>query len=148
MNWYIKTFRKRSAVKILLAFPDKRLKEYWRIPKGNQVKVKNVGIFNITLDEAVFTGKNIPTFIYNDINASPHNLYGKQPDAMTPEDFLTAIDAQVASEIFASTRGGAISTESMIILGAILISAAGVYYMLGEKIEVIRLMLESLGIGG
>ena len=145
-QWFIKTFMKRQAVRIYIATPDKRLKEYWGLPKGDQVSIKGVGTFILTTDEASLSSKNVPTFIFNTVNPEPLDLQKGKKSVYTPEQFQVAIDSNIAKEIFLATKSGSISQDTMIILGVMVLGFAGLGYYITDQLNAINEILQALGI--
>jgi hypothetical protein len=145
-QWIIKTFQKRKAVRIYLVMPDKRLKEYWVIPQGNFVKIKGVGDFVINLEGAHLSSKNVPTFIYRADKLEPFDLQGGKESLMTSKEIQTALDANIASEIFNASKGSAISQDVVIICLVVIVAVAGAWYMLDTKLTAIMEALQVLGV--
>jgi len=145
-EWFIKTFMKRHAVRIYIAMPDKRLKEYWCIPKGDQVSIKGVGTFVLTIDEVSLSSKNVPTFIFNTTNPEPLDLQTGGKSVYSPEQFQVAIDSNIAKEIFLATKSGSISQDTMIILGVMVLGFAGLGYFITDQLKAITEILQALGI--
>lgn len=145
-EWIIKTFMKRHAVRIYIATPDKRLKEYWCLPKGDQVSIKGVGTYILTIDEANLSSKNVPTYIFNTVNPEPLDLQKGKKSVYTPEQFQVAIDSNIAKEIFLATKSGTISQDTMIILGVMVLGFAGLGYFLTDQLNALNDILQALGI--
>ena len=145
-EWFIKTFFKSKAVRIYIAYPDKRLQEFWAIPKGDQVNIKGVGVFTISLEEGNLSSKNVPTYIFNTLSTSPLNLQTGEKSVYTPEQFQVAIDSKIEREIFLATKTGALSQDTIYILLALMVGFGGLGYYLSDKINTIIEALATLGI--
>ena len=145
-QWFIRTFLKSKAVRIYIAHPDKRLQEFWAIPHGDQVNIKGVGVFTISLEEGNLSSKNVPTYIFNTLSTSPLNLQTGEKSVYTPEQFQVAIDSKIEREIFLATKTGVLSQDTIYILLALMVGFGGLGYYLSDKINTIIEALASLGI--
>lgn len=152
-QWFIKKFQKKSAVKCLVLYPEKRLKTFWAIPHDGIVKVADKAF--VVNETDFFLSNGIPTYIYDINNVEPKNPYEKDNlgKVMSPTSFDTAISARVAREIFEASAGAMDkATIGLILTGmAIMISGVLGYMILSNIAELsvlvteIREVLRSIG---
>lgn len=145
-QFIIKNFQKKQAVKAYVVYPNKRVKLFWAIPKDGFIKVDKKQF--IVDDKSFYLGKdNIQTYYYDSNHVEPLNIFNpdKPLSSMTPDDFDTAISAQVAREIFNATAGGVDkSTIALLLSGVTLLAVIVVGYMALGNIDTILTKLQEL----
>jgi len=142
MNWYIKTFRKRVAVKIIVVLEDHRVKEFWRIPKGDTVDIAGYGAFKIDPDNIHLSGKNIPTYYYDINNAEPLRLLVNETKTyMSPTRYQTALSSKATKVFMDSANPTAIDPQTIIIIVVMLVGFIGLGYYITEEIGKIYAIL-------
>ena len=150
-QWFIKTFRKSSAVRCLIVLEDQRVIVRWAIPKltTEDLDIKGIGVFKMTRENMYLTIKNVPTYFFDIKNCAPINLETGEHSEILPEEYKTALNTKAWKEALESSKGGgAISTETMIIIAVMVIGFMAMWYMNKQETDSIRATLEALGIGG
>ena len=146
-NWFVKTFRKRSAVRCYIYQHDSRIKEYWVIPKQDgTLDLKKHGLFHTTKEEKYLTSKNVPTFYYVEGNAEPIKLEAEKQSYLSPKKYKDAIDSQIARKLIEASNDFMLSKDTMIIIGVVIFAGFGVAYYLGDKIQQVINLLNQLGV--
>lgn len=150
-QWFIRTFRKRVAVRVFLALEDKRIIERWIVPKLNSqdLDIKGIGVYKMTNEGMYLTSKNVPTYNYDVNSCEPVILSEKAHQSyLTPSDYATALNSKVIKEALDATKGNGIE-QSTIILGVIMILGfLAIIYLQNQGFSSISDGLLSLGIGG
>ena len=144
-QWFISKFKKKKAVRIFLLNKDKRLTQYWVLPKGLGEITIGKYTFKITPHDFVLLN-NVPTYFYNVENAAPVSFEHGKVVELSPAEFNMSIEAHVARDVFAAAQGSLLSTEGIIILVAVLVCALGLGYYLSSELTAIRESLSILGI--
>lgn len=144
-QWVIKRFKKSKAVRIFLLTKGKRLTHYWVVPKGLGEITIGKYTFKLTPDDFVLLD-NVPTYFYNEENASPVSFELGKVVELSPDEFNMSIEAHVARDIFSSAQGGLLSTEGIIIIVAVLVSAIGVGFYIQSQLAIILEKLALLGL--
>jgi len=150
-QWYIKTFRKNVAIKVVILLEDQRVITRWVVPKlsTEDVDVKGIGVFKITRENMYLTGKNVPTYFFTILNSAPVNLATGKHSEILPIQYQTALNTKAWKEALEVSKGsGAISSETIIIIAVMIVGFLAMWYMNKQETDSIRATLEALGIGG
>lgn len=146
--WYYKSFKKDQLVHAVVYTGDRRVRNYYRIPKGSEIKIANKTF--LTNDRDFFLDMDsIPTFTYHINRTDPIDPFDTKKSVMTPEYYDIAINNKVASDIFASTKSKMdVAQVTLFIALFALIGIAAVGYLVYEQSNVINEMREALRILG
>lgn len=143
-QWFIKTFRKRVAVKLYVVTRDGRITPYWTIPNSEGEVFIGDYAYKLNSSKMLLEGRT-STYVCHIDNAEPLNLTKRRAFHYTAVDFKRAIDSHVASDILTASKGQKLSTE-MLVLGLIMfLGFAGLVYYMNEKFAT---LLEYLQQGG
>lgn len=144
-QFIISKFMKRKAIIAHIKTQDERIVKRWAIPQGGTISIKGFGKFELNNDAMYLSDKNVPTYFYNFENTEPIIFETGQVTNYDPKKYDTAMNTKVMTEWLKSTQGNTISSDTFIIVGAVLISALGVAYYLSTEIAKIYEVLSQLG---
>lgn len=150
-QFFIKTFHKRKAVKVVLFSIDKKYQTFYVIPSndGNVTIDKKTFIIN---HSPVYDSKGFPTYFFKYNNTKPLNVNPEiasvTPSETSPDQYTTGIENNITQQLFSATD----SVDKMSILVIIvaitfIVSAAGMY-MLFNEISALKELLEPVNNGG
>jgi hypothetical protein len=147
----IRKFYKAKAIRLILVYPDKRVRTHWAIPNGHNVSVLSYSF--IINEHDFFLMKGVPTYFFNINNAEPFNPLEPKKTFLTPSAYNTALNAQVATEIFKASENKFDVGLMSILMGVATIIVFGVVAYLGygqiqiilEKLAEIRETLRLIG---
>lgn len=125
---------RNKKVKVILAYPDKRIRIHKATPQGNKVTVN--GNSYIIDPERVFLHKNTPTFVCVTETTEPLNLYDVPNNELhTADTFNVALKAKVMTEFLNATRKGLdAGTLGLMVSVITLIAVIGFGYFLRQDI--------------
>jgi len=124
-----KHIHKDTIVKVIIAYPDKRVRTHWVIPTGDVVTIKSMS-FNINPKDVVYS-EGFPTFIYHVGSSEPLNLFS-QKTFMTADDFNVAISAKVVRDMMDATSDKKETFNLSTILSglSLILSVVVIYFVL------------------
>jgi len=128
-----------------IACADKRVKVFWVIPRGDDIKTP-IGAFKINDHDFTLTNGNIPTFNYKWDVAEPIDLYTNKVGYMTPQEYDVAISAGEARKVFDALpkKGDGTVTLTIILLGVLIAGLIAVAYLGYKEIETLRAIIEEI----
>lgn len=135
-------FRKSKAVKILIHFPDHRVRTYYTIPKGDQITVSN-GVFKLDLDNVFYDEKRFPTYLYSFKDVRPINaLTGDSKKDIDPTELFIQSENKLVNEFIKGMGGGLDINMIMLVLMIVLLGVSGfglftLYNEVGEIKEIL-----------
>lgn len=146
--WFYKSFRKDELVHAVVYTGDRRVRNYYRTPSGQEIKILNKTF--LINDKDFFLDKDsIPTFTYHINRTDPIDPFDTKKSVMSPEYYDIAINNKVAKDIFASTKTKMdIAQVTLFISIFALIGIAAVGYLIYEQGNIINEMREALRILG
>lgn len=142
--FFIKRELDKKKVRVIIASSDRRLTTYKVKPVDKTVSVEGK-TYNIN-DTDFMMIKNMPTYIFNDENTQPIDLFTGIQSPYSPHQYQTAIENKLVEEIFKSSKKGK-SNDSPIIMILLIavIGAVGLIGYLGyDFIETILIKLDSI----
>lgn len=145
---FYKWFAKDQLVHAVVFTGDKRIRNYYRIPQGNNIHIN--GRTFVMNDKDFFLDKeSIPTFTYHVNRTDPIDPFDTKKSVMSPEYFDTAINNKVATDIFSATKTK--MDTAMIALFISFVSLIGIgivgylIYEIIPQINEIRDVLRTIG---
>ena len=142
-----KTLNRGRCVRVMVVYKDKRIRSFYRIPKGNTITADG-RTYSIN-EKDVLNTKGIPTYLYVTERAEPLDVYDVQKSNVSPEELNIAINSRVASEILDS-MGGRLSAQAVVMimgfltLGVLAVFGYLLYTELGTLAEQINEVREIL----
>jgi len=152
-----KLLHPKTCVRVLVADNDRRIRGYYKVPKGNQIivgKGDNQKNFTISNESPIlFSGKQ-PCFFFVSEKAGAIDPYSMTPDPRTPENIATIMKSKFLKDIALAGKGGA-NKQLMLIAGIVAIAVVvGFYFLytqiqtLGVEVATLKDLLETaLGVG-
>lgn len=146
--FFYKTFKKDELVHAVVYTGDRRVRNYYRIPTGLEIKIKNK-TFLINDKDFFLDMDSIPTFTYHINRTDPIDPFDTKKSVMTPEYYDIAINNKVASDIFASTKSKMdIAQLNLFVTIFVLLGVAALGYLVYEQGNMINEMREVLRLLG
>jgi len=143
LNWYIKTFRKRSAVRLIIILDDHRVKEFWRIPKGDTIELQGYGAYRIDNENLHLSSKNVPTFYYNIMNVEPLKLLSTETKTfMSPKSYQTALNSKAVEKMLDATKPVSIDTQTIILIVVFVVCIGALGYYFNGQFEALRSLID------
>lgn len=137
-TWFIKTFRKRQAVRLVIILEDHRVIEFWRIPQGDTVQLQGYGAYKIDSQNLHLTSKNVPTYYYNILNTEPLKMIAKETKTyMSPDKYQTALNSKAEKALLDATKPVSIDTQTVILIVVFVVGLLGLGYYLSGQIQAI-----------
>ena len=144
-NFINKNFKKKTAVRVLIHYPDHRQKEFYVIPKANMVQIDKQ---TYTLDpENIFLYKRFPTYIFkydNILAINPLNF--DVPMKIDPKGLYQYAEAKGYENLMKA--GGSMDRLFFISIGVSIMTLIGLIFMfttLSDSIKEITEILNRIG---
>lgn len=123
-SWFIKNFKSKEAVIVYYTDERKKTSTRWVLPKDGLIELDGK-TFKLDPNTTYSNSKGIPTIYLNYLSAVPINIYDTPKTNPDPKGLHTAINAQVAQEMWNAAKKQTIDFASMAAIGAFL----GVLYL-------------------
>jgi len=140
-EWVIQNFKRKKAVIIYVADESGHLTKHWCIPeRDNTVKIQGVPKAVLINRESMrlSTKWNIPTFVVHHTNCEVINLNDQRQSYYNADELRLILDNDEAHKVFSASKGGRLSSDTMIILAVIVIGFLFIGYFFNTKLEAIQ----------
>lgn len=140
-SWFIKNFKKKEHIIVYYTDETKRTHKYYTLQRNGIVTVQ--GRDYLLNPDTVYTIEGTPHVYLNHITAVPINIFDTPKTNPDPKGLHTAINAQVAQEMWNAQKKSTFDLASMAGIGAFL----GVLYLaymlstLTTQIEALQTLL-------
>jgi len=105
-NWFNKHFQKSKTVKVLLYFPDHRVKTFYVIPKDENVIIKDKE-FKINKNSVYYDEKRFPSYHYRYNDAVSVNVLDtSEKPVLDPTELYIQSETKLAGQFIKGTGGG------------------------------------------
>ena len=147
-EFMIKTFHKKSAIKVVLINREKKIVVRYLIPDAEGNFTLNEQTFKID-NNPYYDTKGFPTYIFKYNNTGPINanpdIDGIEQSHMTSAEYNTAIHNKLARELFNAADNGLDTGNVSMILSFVAIAATiAVGYFLFTEISALQELLNDV----
>ena len=129
-NWWNKNFKKSKCVKVLIHYPDHRVKTHYVIPHGEYVII-NKNSFVIDKDNVYFDEKSFPTYLFKfddiePINIQPINaMEKKEKPIKSPMELYTQAESKLMQQFIMGMGGGLDLQTIALVISVVTLFAMG-----------------------
>lgn len=137
-QWYIRNFKRNQAVIIKVVDESGHFTSHWCIPERDRtVKVEGVKKAVVINRECMLlsTRWNVPTFVVHHSNCEVMSLDDTREKFYDSNELRLILDNDEAHKVYNATNNGKLTTESIIIIGVMVLGFLAMFYFFNTKLN-------------